>query len=42
MQEKHEAQEQFRPVGAVAFFFAMIVFYALIWFSVYTLMLSWR
>ncbi len=37
-----QTQEQFVPKGAVAFFFVMIVFYALIWLSTYVVMLSWR
>jgi hypothetical protein len=35
-------QEKFFPRGAMAFFFAMIVLYVAIWFSVYFVMIGRR
>jgi hypothetical protein len=37
-----ETQDTFTPVGAIAFFVAMIVFYALVWFTTYGVLLKWR
>jgi hypothetical protein len=37
-----ETQETFTPVGAIAFFVAMIVFYALVWLITYGILLKWR
>ncbi|MCS7273657.1 MAG: hypothetical protein NZ550_05865 [Fimbriimonadales bacterium] len=38
----HETQERFVPVGAIAFFAAMVAFYALVWLLVYGVLLHWR
>jgi hypothetical protein len=37
-----ETQESFTPVGAVAFFVAMILVYALVWLTTYGVLLKWR
>jgi hypothetical protein len=37
-----ETQESFTPVGAVAFFVAMILMYALVWLMTYGVLLKWR
>ncbi len=38
-----ETQEtRFVPSGAIAFFVAMILFYGLVWLTVYGLMVAWR
>lgn len=37
-----ETQEQFKPIGAIAFFATMIFIYALVWFTMYGVLLKWR
>lgn len=37
-----ETQESFTPVGAVAFFIAMVFVYALVWLLLYGVLLKWR
>jgi hypothetical protein len=37
-----ETQESFSPIGAVAFFVAMILVYALVWLTTYGVLLKWR
>jgi hypothetical protein len=37
-----ETQETFTPVGAVAFFVAMTFVYALVWLTIYGVLLKWR
>jgi len=34
--------KDFKPTGAVAFFLAMVAMYALMWFSIYFLLISSR
>lgn len=39
----HETQEtRFVPKGAVAFFIAMLILYAVIWIATYLVMVVWR
>ncbi len=37
-----ETREQFVPIGAIAFFGAMIAFYAVVWLLVYGVLIQWR
>lgn len=37
-----DAREQFVPTGAIAFFVTMIFVYALVWLTVYGVLLKWR
>jgi hypothetical protein len=37
-----ETQDTFTPVGAIAFFVAMIFVYALVWLTTYGILLKWR
>jgi hypothetical protein len=37
-----ETQESFSPIGAVAFFVAMIFVSALVWLTTYGVLLKWR
>ena len=36
----HPQEEEFKPVGAFAFFLSLLAFFALIWLSMYAWMLS--
>lgn len=38
--EKPISHETFNPVGAVAFFLMLLVFFAVVWFSLYFLLIS--
>jgi hypothetical protein len=37
-----ETQDFFTPVGAIAFFVAMIFVYTLVWLTTYGILLKWR
>ncbi|GIV05161.1 MAG: hypothetical protein KatS3mg016_0736 [Fimbriimonadales bacterium] len=37
-----ETREQFVPTGAIAFFITLIIVYALVWLTLYGVLLKWR
>jgi len=41
-QTMKETREQFVPTGAIAFFITLIIVYALVWFTLYGVLLNWR
>jgi hypothetical protein len=40
MNEPAETEEKFFPSGAIAFFVALVIFYALLWLVIYWLMIA--
>ena len=40
MNHSHPEEEKFFPTGAIAFFVALVIFYALLWLVIYGLMIA--
>jgi hypothetical protein len=40
MNEPAETEEKFFPSGAIAFFVALVIFYAVLWLVIYWLMIA--
>ncbi|MFO7847761.1 MAG: hypothetical protein R6V27_14435 [Balneolaceae bacterium] len=41
MDTDNKLEEDFKPKGAMAFFVALLIFFMVVYFSLYFLMLSW-